>query len=62
MSKLYDVYFTLVEPAVILLEAKNEELAEEEFNKLSKDELIERIINAIDFGGLEITNIEEIDE
>lgn len=61
MAKLYDVYFTLAEPAVILLEAENKALAEEEFENLSKAELIERIINAIDFGGFEITKIERVD-
>ena len=62
MKKIYDVHFTLAEEAVIAIEAINEEGAEEKFNEMTAAELFERIKNAIEYGGFEITEIEEVDE
>lgn len=61
MKKIYDVYFTITEDAVIAIEAKDEDDAEEIFDSMTTDELLQRIKNAIDFGGFEITEIEEVE-
>lgn len=61
--KMYDVYFTLEESASILVEAHSKEDAEEEANVLleDKEELVQRLLNAIASGGLKITHIERAD-
>ena len=61
MAKMYDVYFTLEHPAVVLLEADSKEEIEDILLDMDDDELLERIKNAIDFMGVRITNIEEVD-
>lgn len=62
MKKLYEVYFTLAEPASILIAANDEDEAEEIFfDQISKDEIIERIINALEMG-VEVEEIEDLDE
>lgn len=62
MKKIYDVSFTLAEEACIAIKAKNEDDAEEKFEAMTKDELLERIKDAIEYGGFDITDIEEVDE
>lgn len=62
MKKIYDVYFTLADEAVISIEAENEDDAEEQFNQINKRALFERIKNAIDYGGFHINSIDEVDE
>ena len=64
--KGYDVYFTLSAPACVLVGAYSEEEAMEEAEKvlanMSRSELLERILVALDFDGLKIEYIEEVDE
>lgn len=64
--KGYDVYFTLQSPACVLVGAYSEEEAREEAEKvlmnMSKRELIDRLLAAVEFDGLEIKYIEEVDE
>lgn len=61
MAKLFEVYFTLEEPASVVIEARDEDEAEEIFEQMTKDELMERIANALEMG-VEITEIEDLDE
>lgn len=61
MAKLYEVYFTLEESASVVIEARDENEAEEIFEKMTKEELMERIANALDMS-VEITEIEDLDE
>lgn len=61
MAKLYEVYFTLEESASVVIEARDENEAEEIFEQMTKEELMERIANALDMG-IEITEIEDLDE
>lgn len=64
--KGYDVYFTLEEPACVLVGAHSlkeaKEVAEEELNNMSRDELVDRLLAAVDFGGLKIKYVEFVDE
>lgn len=62
MQKLYDVYFTLEEPACITISAKSlkeaKEIAEDELMEINQNELMEKIQNAVDFMGFKILKIE----
>lgn len=64
--KGYDVYFTLNSPACILVGAYSKkeakEVAEKFLSEMSKEELIDRLLAAIDFDGLKIKYVEEVDE
>ena len=64
--KGYDVYFTLSSPACVLIGAYSEEEAREQAEEIlmnmSQRELIDRLLAAVDFDGLEIKYIEEVDE
>ena len=62
MKKIYDVYFTLVQPAVISIEANSENEAMEKLQNVDRNELIERVQNTIDFMGVEPLFVDEIDE
>lgn len=63
--KGYDVYFTLRSPACVLVGAYSEEEAREEAEKvleeMSKAELIDRLLAAAEFDGLEIQYLEYVD-
>jgi hypothetical protein len=61
MKKLYEVFFTLEEPASVVIEARNEDEAEEIFEQMTNKELLERIVSALEMG-VEITEIEDLDE
>lgn len=64
--KGYDVYFTLNSPACVLVGAYSEEeareIAENILSKMNKEELIDRLLAAVDFDGLKIKYVEEVDE
>lgn len=64
--KNYDVWFTLEHPANIVVEAESEkeakEIAEDMFAEMDQDELFERISAAIDYMGLKVESVEEIEE
>lgn len=60
MKKLYDVYFTLADPASIVIEAESEDEAEDILMNMTNKEIIERLVDALEMG-LEVTKIEEID-
>ena len=64
--KNYDVWFNLAHPANIVIEAKSaeeaKEIAEELLAEMDQDELLERIVNAIDYQGVEIVDVEDIIE
>lgn len=62
MKKIYDVYFTLVQPAVISIEANSENEAMEKLQNVDRNELLRRIQNAIDFMGVEPLFVDKIDE
>ena len=62
MKKIYDVYFTLAQPAVIAIEANSEDEAMEKLQNVDRNELIERVQNTIDFMGVEPLFVDEIDE
>ena len=61
---LYDVYFTLSHPACMVIDANSEDeaemIAEDMLCDMDDKELLRRIKDAIDFGGLKVQNIEEI--
>ena len=61
---LYDVYFRINHPAVMVVEADSEDeakdIAEDLLMDMDKDEIIERLVAAMDFYGLEVENAEEI--
>ncbi len=61
MAKLFEVYFTLEEPASVVIEARDENEAEEILYDMTRKELLERIANALEMGVC-IKEIEEIDE
>jgi DNA-binding transcriptional regulator YhcF (GntR family) len=61
MKKLFEVYFTLAEPASVVIEARDEDEAEEIFEQMTRKELLERIANALEMG-VEITEIEDLNE
>lgn len=68
MAKIkgYDVYFTLRAPACVLVAAKTKREASEEAKKvidrMSKEELADRLFAALDFEGVRIVSIDEVDE
>ena len=61
---LYDVYFRINHPAVMVVEADSEDeakdIAEDLLMDMDKDEIVERLVAAMDFYGLEVENAEEI--
>lgn len=61
MKKFYEVYFTLSEPASVIVPANNEDEAEEIFDQLTNKEILERIISALEMG-VEIIEIENLNE
>ena len=61
MKHIYDVYFKPMAEAIIAVEAENEDEAEMEFHNIDKRELLERISDAIDFFGIEVVKVEEVD-
>lgn len=61
MNKLYDVYFTIEEPAVITVKANSKDEAEDIVANMSQDDLMVRIQNAIDFMGFKVVCIDEVD-
>ena len=64
--KNYDVWFTLAHPANFVIEAKSTieamEIAEDLLADMDQDELLERIVAAIDFVGLKVEYVEEIED
>ena len=62
MKNIYDVYFTLAQPAVISIEANSKNEAMEKLQNVDRNELLRRIQNAIDFMGVEPLFVDEIDE
>ena len=61
MKKLFEVYFTLAEPASIVVAAEDEDEAEEIFDQISKEEIVERFLRALEMG-VEIDVIEDLEE
>ena len=57
MAKLFEVYFTLEEPASVVIEARDENEAEEILYDMTRKELLERIASALEMG----VSIEEIE-
>ena len=62
MKNIYDVYFTLAQPAVIAIEANSEDEAMEKLQSMDGNELLRRVQNAIDFMGVEPLFVDKIDE
>ena len=63
--KNYDVWFTLKYPANIVIEAESEkeakEIAEDLLAEMDQDKLLEKIVAAIDYIGLKVESVEEIE-
>lgn len=60
MSKLYEVYFELAQPASIVVEAEDEEGAEDALAEMSEKELMQRFYDAFAMG-YKITEVEEVE-
>lgn len=60
---LYDVYFRIKYPACMVVEASSEdearEIAEDLLINMDDDELMHRLIDAMNYYGFEIENVEE---
>ena len=61
MKKLFEVYFSLSEPASVVIAAKDEGEAEEIFDQMPNEEILERIINAMEMG-IDIVAVEDLYE
>lgn len=61
MKKLFEVYFTLSEPASIVIAAKDEDEAAEIFEQMSNEEILERIVSAMEMG-IDIVAVEDLYE
>lgn len=61
MKKLFEVYFTIAEPASVVIAAKDEDEAEEIFEQMSNEEVLERITSALEMG-IDIVAIEDLHE
>lgn len=61
---LYDVYFRLKHPAVMVVEADSEDeakdIAEDLLADMDQHDIVERLIAAMEFDGLEVEKVEEI--
>lgn len=64
--KKYDVWFTLEHPANIVIEANSPleaiDIAEDLLAEMDQDELLERIVAAIDYMGLKVEFAEKIED
>ena len=64
--KNYDVWFNLSHPANIVIEARSEEeakdIAEEMLVNMDRSELLDRIVAALDYQGVEVVDVENIIE
>ena len=62
---LYDVYFRINHPACMVVEANSEdeakEIAENLLMDMDDDAVMRRLVDAMNFYGLEIVNAEEIE-
>lgn len=60
----YDVYLKPSSCLVYSVEAKNMREAEEIAKNMTKQEIIERLINSLEFSGyeLEVINVEKVDD
>ena len=61
MKKLFEVYFTIAEPASVVIAAKDEDEAEEIFDQMSNKEILERITSAMEMG-IDVVAIEDLYE
>lgn len=64
---LYDVYYRLNTPSLIVVEATNRTAAKikaiNQLNKMDKEELIERFVAALDYDPIfDIVDVEKIEE
>ena len=66
MKKLFDVHFVPECPACIVVEANSsreaKEVAEEILCNMEPEELMRRIAEAVDFMGVRVDYVEEIEE
>lgn len=61
MKHIYDVYFKPMAEAIIAIEAEDEDDVVDKFMNMDKREFLERISDAIDFFGIEVIKVEEVD-
>ena len=65
-KKIYDINFRPVATAVFTVSAVSmkqaREIAEEELDKMPKEELIELLLDAVQFEGLKITKVSYVDD
>ena len=61
--KIYDVYFRSVAPSVISVSAMSERQAIQEatvrLNSMTKEEIIQRLLSAYEYEGLELVEVED---
>lgn len=61
---LYDVYFRITHPACMVIEANSEdeakEIAENLLMDMDDNEVIRRLVDAMNFYGLKVVNAEEV--
>lgn len=61
---LYDVYFRIKHPAVMVVSADSEDeakdIAEDLLADMDQSELLRRLVDAMEFDGLEVEFVEEI--
>lgn len=62
MGKLYDVYFTLAESANMVIEADNEEDAEDILCLIPNIQIIDRVQDVIAYKGIVVTRIDELED
>lgn len=62
--KLYDAYFRIKHPACFVVEADNAKdamrVAEEELTRMSKEEIVRRLVDALDFDFVAVECVNEI--
>lgn len=62
---LYDVYFRINHPACMVVEANSEDeakdIAEDLLANMEDSEVMDRLLAAMDFYGLEVVDVEEIE-
>lgn len=64
--KLYEVWFSPTHPASLVVEASSEyeaqDIAEEELMMMSGEELLRRVTDALDYGGIKVEAVNEIQD
>lgn len=66
MKKAYDIYFKVAFPAVVAAELDDSKDLEEQANDIledmTQDEIIRRIVGALNYEGVEVVKEEELED